>query len=94
MAIHTHSIKQSANSEVHSTNDEILIPILTNIPITLSPSSPVLLKTPTKTQISSPDMTNIQHQTDKLRQEMKMNAAEKNEFKNLIKKTLAEEKIQ
>ena len=30
MAIHNRSYKQSANAEVHSTNDEILIPVSTN----------------------------------------------------------------
>ena len=51
MAIHTRSSKKSVNAEVHSTNDEILIPVSTNIPIVLSPSSPVLSKSPTKTKI-------------------------------------------
>ena len=46
----------------------------------------MLSKTPTKTQIPSTDMTNIQHQIDALRQEIEKNAAENNEFKNLIKK--------
>ena len=49
MAIHTRSNKQSANAEVHSTNDDTLIPVSTNIPIVLSPSSRVLSKTPAKT---------------------------------------------
>ena len=53
----------------------------------------MLLKTPTKTQIPSTDMTYIQHQIDRLRQEMEKNAAENNEFNNMIKKTLAEERI-
>ena len=93
MAIHTRINKESANSEVYSTNDEILIPVLTNIPIVLSPTSPVLLKTPTKTHISSTDITYMQHQIDRLRQEMERYAAENNEFKNLIKTSLAEEGI-
>ena len=38
-------------------------------------------------------MTYIQQQIDRLRLEMEKNVAEKNEFKNLIKKTLAEERI-
>ena len=53
----------------------------------------MLLKTPTKVQLSSTDMTYIQHQIDRLRQQMEKNAAENNEFKNLIKKALSEEKI-
>ena len=47
--IHTSSNKESANSEVRSNNREILISILTNIPIVLSLFSPMLLKTPSKT---------------------------------------------
>ena len=93
MAIHTRSNKQSANAEVHGTNDEILIPVSTNIPVVLSPSSPVLSKTPTKTQIPSTDMTYIQHQIDALIQGIEKNAAENDEFKNLIKKKLTEERI-
>ena len=38
-------------------------------------------------------MTYIQHQIDRLRQGMEKNAAENKEFKNLTKKTYAEEKI-
>ena len=53
----------------------------------------MLIKTPSKTQIPSTDMTYTQHQIDRLRQEMEKSAAENNEFKNLIKKNLAEEKI-
>ena len=86
MATHTRSNKQYANVEVHSTNDEILIPVSTNIPVVLSSSSCVLSKAPAKTQIPSTDMNCIQHQMDVLRQEMEKNAAENNEFKNLIKK--------
>ena len=61
MIIHTRSKKQSANSERYSTNDEILIPVSTNIPIALSSFSPVLLKILTKTHITSTDMTYMQH---------------------------------
>ena len=76
MVINTSNNKQSANSEVHGTNDEILILVTKNIVIVLSPSSPVLLKTPTKTQVPSNDMTCTQLQIDRLRDEMKKNAAE------------------
>ena len=55
--------------------------------------STVLSKTPTKTKIPSTDMTFIQHQVDALRQEIEKNAAENNEFKNLIKKKITEERI-
>ena len=61
MIIHTRSKKQSANSERYSTNDEILIPVSTNIPIALSSFSPVLLKILTKAHITSTDMTYMQH---------------------------------
>ena len=87
MAIHTHGNKQSANAEVHSTT------VHSNInhgfdkyPTVLSPSSPLLLKASTKTQMPSKDVTYIQHQIDRLRQEMENNAAENKEFKNLINK--------
>ena len=85
MKIYTSSNKQSTNSEVHSTNDGILIPVSTNIPIVRSPSSPVLWKTPTKTQLLSTDMSYIQHQIGRLRQGMKKNAAENYKFYNLMK---------
>ena len=65
--IHTRSYQKSAHSEVHSTNDEILIPVLTNIQTVLSSVSAVLLKTPTETKISSTNMTYIQHQIDRLK---------------------------
>ena len=87
MAIHTRSNNKSANAEVHSTNDEILIPVSTNIPIVLSPSSQA------KTQTSLADMTYIQHTIDALKQEIEKNAAENNEFKNLITKSLIKESI-
>ena len=70
--------EQSANSEVYITNDEILIFALTNTPIVLSPSSPVLSKISTKTQITSTNMTYMQHEIDRLRQEIEKNAAENN----------------
>ena len=39
------------------------------------------------------DMSYMQHQIDRLRQEIEKYAAENNELKNLIKNSLAEEKI-
>ena len=85
--IHTCRYKQSANSEVYNTNDEILIPVSTNIPIVLYRTSPVLLKALTKTWISFTDVAYIQNQIDGLRQEVEKNIAGNSEFKNLIKKT-------
>ena len=73
MTINTRSNKQSANSELYSTNDEILIPVSTNIPIVLSSSSPVVLKISTKTHMTSTDMTYMQHQVDRLRYEIEKN---------------------
>ena len=70
MVIHISSNKQSANTEVHGTNNEILILVSTNIPIVLSPSSPMLLKTPTKTELPSTNIAYLEHQIDRLRQEM------------------------
>ena len=52
MLIHTRIYKPSASSEIHRNNDETLIPVLINFPTFL-----VLLKTPTKKQIPSTDMT-------------------------------------
>ena len=86
-AIHTRSNKQSANAEkfivlmmkYQSRYQQIFQQCFLHLPLVLS-------KTPTKTQIPSTDMTNIQHQIDALRQEIEKNAAENNEFKNLIKK--------
>lgn len=39
-------------------------------------------------------MTYMQHQIDRLKQEMEKNVAENNEFKNLSQKNVAEEWIQ
>ena len=47
--IHIHNYKQSTNSEVHSDNDEIFIPVPTNIPKEISPTSSMLSKSPNAT---------------------------------------------
>ena len=73
MTINTRSNNQSANSELYSTNDEILIPVSTNIPIVLSSSSAVVLKISTKAHMTSTDMTYMQHQVDRLRHEIEKN---------------------
>ena len=93
MAIQTRSNKQFEKAEIHGTNDQIIIPFLKNILIVLSPSSPKLSKTPTKTEIPSTDMTYLQHKIDALRPEIEKNAAGNNELKNLVKKTLTKERI-
>ena len=71
---------------------EVIIPITTNIPIELSPASPVLPKTPTKDHLPSNETTYIQHQIDLLRQELEKNITANNDFKNFINKKLADEK--
>ena len=58
---------------------EVLSPIATNILIELSPTSPVLPKTPTMEHLPSNDTTYFQHQIDLL-------------FKNFINKKLAHER--
>ena len=71
---------------------EVLIPIATNIPIELSPTSPVLPKTPTMEELPSNETTYIQHQIDSLRQELEKNIIANNDFKNFSNKKLADER--
>ena len=71
---------------------EVLIPIATNIPIELSPASPVLPKTPTIEHLPLNDTTYFQHQIDLLRQELEKNVTANNDFKNFINKKLADER--
>ena len=71
---------------------EVLIPIATNIPTELSPTSPVLPKTPTMEQLPSNETTYIQHQIDSLRQELEKNIIANNDFKNFSNKKLADER--
>ena len=71
---------------------EVLIPIATNIPIELSPTSPVLPKIPTMEQLPSNETTYIQHQIDSLRQELEKNIIANNDFKNFSNKKLADER--
>ena len=71
---------------------EVLIPVATNIPIELSPASPVLPKAPTIEHLPLNDTTYFQHQTDLLRQELEKNVTANNDFKNFINKKLADER--
>ena len=71
---------------------EVLIPIATNIPIELSPASPVLPKTPTIEHLPLNGTTYFQHQIDLLRQELEKNVTANNDFKNFINKKLADER--
>ena len=71
---------------------EVLIPIATNIPIELSPASPVLPKTPTMEHLPLHDTTYFQHQVDLLREELEKNVTANNDFKNFINKKLVDER--
>ena len=71
---------------------EVIIPITTNIPIELSPASPVLPKTPTKDHLPSNETTYIQNQIDLLRQELEKNITANNDFKNFINKNLVDDR--
>ena len=73
-------------------DNEVLIPIATNIPIELSPPSPVLPKTPTMEHLPLNETTYFQHQIDLLRQELENNVTANNDFKNFINKKLAGER--
>ena len=44
--------------------NKVCIPVSTNIPIEMSPTSPTIHKTPTKYEISDNAFTHIQNQTD------------------------------
>ena len=67
---------------------EVVIPIATNIPIELSPASPVLPKTPATEHLSLNDTTYFQRQIDLLRQELEKKTLLQNDFKNFINKKL------
>ena len=72
-------------------DSEVLIPIATNIPIELSPVSPVLPKTPTIKHLPLND-TSFQHQIDLLRQELEKSITANNDFKKFINKKLVDER--
>ena len=81
--IHIHNYKQSANSEVHSDNDEIFIPVSTNIPKEISPNFSKFLQCYQRAQLQHillADMANKQQQVDSLKQGMEKSASENNEF--------------
>ena len=71
---------------------EVLIPIATNIPIELSPASPVLPMTPTMKHLPLNDTTYFQRQIDLLRQELEKNVIANNDFKNFFNRKLADER--
>ena len=73
-------------------NGEVLIPIATNIPIELSPASPMLPKAPAMEHLPLNDTTYFQHQIDLLRQELDKNVTANNDFKNFINNKLAVER--
>ena len=66
----------------------MLVPIATNIPIELSPASPVLPKTSTMEHLPSNETIYIQHQIDLLRQELENNIAANNDLKTLSMKNV------
>ena len=82
-------VNKHAFSEV--SDDEVLIPIATNIPRELSPVLPVLPRTLTMEHLPSNETTHIQHQIDLLRQELEKNFTANNDFKNFINKKLVDE---
>ena len=66
----------------------MLVPIATNIPIELSPASPVLPKTSAMEHLPSNETIYIQHQIDLLRQELENNIAANNDLKTLSMKNV------
>ena len=62
--------------------------VSTNVPIEVTPGSPVLRKTPTKEEITSSNYSYIYHQIDLLKQELEKNTVMNIEFQRNIKKTL------
>ena len=68
---------------------EVLIPIVANIPIELSP---ILPETPAVGHLLLNDTTNFQHQIDLLRQEMEKIITANIDYKNFINKKLADER--
>ena len=64
------------------------IPVSTNVPIELTPASPVLRKTPTKEETISNNYLYIQHQIDLLKQELEQKTVMNMEFQKKIEKTL------
>ena len=69
------------------------IPVSTNVPIELTPGSPVLRKTPTEEEITSNNYSYIQHQIDLLKQELEKNTVMNMEFQRNIEKTLTKAKL-
>ena len=69
------------------------IPVSTNVPIELTPGSPVLRKTPTKEEITSNNSSYIQHQIDLLKHKVEKNTVMNMEFQRSIEKTLTKAKL-
>ena len=77
---------------VEVSDSEVLIPIATNIPIELSPASPVLPKTRNMENLPLNNTIYFQHQVDLLMQELEKNVTANNDFKNFTNKKLADER--
>ena len=71
----------------------VKIPLNTDLPIELSPGSPVLSKTPTTKENHTEKFTYIQSQIDRLIDELESNAASHKKFKNDIEKTITNAEI-
>ena len=67
---------------------EVCIPVLTNIPVEMSPPSHMIHKTPTKHEISDNTLTHIQSQIDILKEEIEKTNTYCVEFKDDINKRL------
>ena len=78
----------SSNNTPIILNLKYKISVSANVPIELTPGSPVLRKTPTKEEITSKNYSYIQHQIDLLKQELGKNTAKSLEFQRNIDKTL------
>ena len=76
---------------LQSKNYKILIS--TNVPIELTPGSPVLRKTPTKKEITLNNYSYIQHQKDLLKQELEKNTVTNMGFQRNIEATLRKSKL-
>ena len=77
-------------------NQEIIkvcIPVSTNTPTEMSPTSPTIHKTPTKYEIFDNAFTHIQSQTDILKEEIEKTNTYYMEFKHDINKKLEHKNI-
>ena len=71
------------------------IPVSANVPLELTPGSPVLQKTSTKEEITSNSYSYIQHQIDLLKQKLEKNTAKNMEcqFQRSVVKILTKSEL-